>query len=511
MPTLRSLALLTALTLFGCNPTMAVDDDDAGDDDVGDDDVADDDAGDDDTGDDDTGDDDTGPVDADGDGWAVGEDCDDTDANVYPGAPEICDGHDTDCNGVPDDGDADGDGAGVCDDCDDGDPALNLDDADSDGVHTCDGDCDDADSTSYPDAQEECDGYDNNCNGVVPVEEADDDSDGFRVCEGDCDDADGAIHPGASEQCNGVDDDCDGLLAVEEADADNDGYRVCEDDCNDGNAVAFPGALEIPGDGLDQDCDGSDVAGLGSICYWDNNVVHVPGTDWGTLVYGDDSYQGIFYDDIEFNGLAGWHVTITMEDYYGLNDFDPFLYLHDGSCNHLAEDDNSGGDSAAQIEIELPANGTYTVIATAAAWTDWGSYVVEVEVDEAPVDFGNACGDDEWTTEMGTWSNAFGSSWTLSNSDASDGPRGPGYYHDDIEFLARAGDTIDVLAWSFDFDTYIYLLDDGCNVLDEDDDAYGGTNSRILYSAPSDGVYVLSVTSHSAGATGGFEWYLGWP
>jgi len=504
MTTTRHLALLVALSLIGCNPTIAVDDD-AADDDVADDDIADDDA------DDDTGDDDTGPVDADGDGWNEDEDCNDNDAGVYPGATEVCDGHDTDCNGVPDDGDADGDGAAVCDDCDDGDPGLNLDDVDGDGHHTCGGDCNDGDGLMYPGATEACDGLDNDCDGSVPDDEVDVDGDGFMVCEDDCNDGDGLMYPGAPERCNGLDDDCDGLTGVEEADGDGDGYRICDDDCNDGNPLAYPGALEIPGDGLDQDCDGSDAPGLGYICYWDDNVVHVPGTDWGSLGYGDDQYMGRWYDDVEFNGLAGQHVTISMEDYYGGTNLDPFLYLHDGSCSFLAQDDNGGGGDTAQIAIALPADGTYTIIASTANPGGWGSYAIEVEIDEAPVDFGGACGDDEWTTEMGVWSGAFGASWGLSGSDADDGPRGPGYYHDDIEFLARAGDTIDIVAWSFDFDTYLYLLDDGCNVLDQDDNAYGGTNSRILYSAPSDGVYVVMITSYSQGETGDFEWYLNWP
>jgi hypothetical protein len=59
------------------------------------------------------------PVDADGDGIPVGEDCDDTDADSYPGAEELCDGRDNDCDGEADEGlettafpDRDGDGYG---------------------------------------------------------------------------------------------------------------------------------------------------------------------------------------------------------------------------------------------------------------------------------------------------------------------------------------------------------------------------------------------------------------
>jgi hypothetical protein len=44
------------------------------------------------------------------------------------------------------------------------------------------------------------------------------------------------------------------------ADADKDGYPAGAD-CNDGDAKVFPGSKEICGDGIDQDCDGRDLAG----------------------------------------------------------------------------------------------------------------------------------------------------------------------------------------------------------------------------------------------------------
>ncbi len=43
------------------------------------------------------------PADADEDGVEAPEDCDDHDDDVHPGAQEICDGEDNDCNGAIDD------------------------------------------------------------------------------------------------------------------------------------------------------------------------------------------------------------------------------------------------------------------------------------------------------------------------------------------------------------------------------------------------------------------------
>lgn len=109
---------------------------------------------------------DGGPVDADQDGFTAGEDCDDTRSDIYPGADEICDGEDNDCDEEIDEGviqtwytdtDADGfgqDGTGV-EACTQ--PAETSDAA---------GDCDDDDDTRFPGATEVCeDGVVNDCNG----------------------------------------------------------------------------------------------------------------------------------------------------------------------------------------------------------------------------------------------------------------------------------------------------------------------------------------------------------
>ena len=188
-------------------------------------------------------------------------DCDDTNAAIYPLAPELCDGDDNDCDG-----------------------SLGSDeiDDDGDGVTECDQDCDDSNDLIFPGSAELCDGIDNDCDvsTVAGTSEADADGDLALACD-DCDDdpvTGPAAYPGAAEICDGVDNDCDGTVDVGATDAstwyfdaDGDthggflltqqactaptGYVGSSDDCAELDPNSYPGATELC-DGVDNDCNG---------------------------------------------------------------------------------------------------------------------------------------------------------------------------------------------------------------------------------------------------------------
>ena len=103
-------------------------------------------------------------VDQDRDGVTADEDCDDNDYRVYPGAEEVCDGKDNDCNGEVDEGfDPDGDGyfdMSQCEeglDCDETDPEIPGTESPYDGI---DQDCDGQDLTDV-----DGDGFDGRAGG----------------------------------------------------------------------------------------------------------------------------------------------------------------------------------------------------------------------------------------------------------------------------------------------------------------------------------------------------------
>ena len=168
-------------------------------------------------------------------------DCDDFDATVFPGAEELCDQQDNNCDGEVDEG-VEGD-------------TEYFADADKDGWG------------SLTETTLACD---------VPP--------GYVTESGDCDDGDGTVYPGAEELCDDQDNDCDGVgdeahpeLSTWHPDNDGDGYgdesssvQAClqppghlsdNQDCDDNDPASHPDGEDLCDDGLDQDCDGTPDGG----------------------------------------------------------------------------------------------------------------------------------------------------------------------------------------------------------------------------------------------------------
>ena len=433
--------------------------------------------------------DDTGGIDADGDGASGEDDCDDDDATVHAGAPEICDGIDNDCDGETDEGvtgtwyaDADADGHGDSDaptesceppdgavntggDCDDADPDVHpgadelcngvdddcdgeadeglsstwYSDADGDGygdpevaIEGCEppsdavdnaDDCDDTSAAANPDGVEICDGIDNDCDGDIDGDAqdaatwyADVDGDGFgdpdgtvRACEiptsyvdqaRDCDDDDFDVHPDADELCDGIDNDCDGATDDADADvdtstgstwyadADTDGYgdaaspiEACDQpsgavsdttDCDDTAAAVNPAATEIC-NAIDDDCDGD-------IDDADASVDLTTGATWYTDSdadgYGDASApatacaqpSGTVTDDTDCDDTAGavspgaTEICNSIDDDCDgdIDDADADVDLSTGATWYADSDTDGYGDATASTTACAQPSGTVT-------------------------------------------------------------------------------------------------------------------------------------------------------
>ena len=300
-------------------------------------------------------------------------DCNDGDATSYPGADELCDSADNDCDGVTDEDDAidattwyaDTDGDSY------GDSTSSSTSCAQPGGSVADGtDCDDASSATNPGATEVCDGEDNDCDGTLPADEVDADGDGYAACL-DCNDNYISIRPGADEYCNGVDDDCDGTVDEGDAfdaitwypDADGDGYgettgalNACSQpggyeaeggDCNEADTSIHPGATEVCYDGADTNCsghsdndcdeDGFDSDSLGGTDCDDSNASTNTAAD-ETCNGVDDNCDGDVDEDSAVNAVS-LYLDLDADGYGGA--------MGKTGCDESAGGSDSGSSSPA--------------------------------------------------------------------------------------------------------------------------------------------------------------------
>lgn len=298
----------------------------------------------------------------------VNTDCNDGNAFVNPGATEVCNSMDDNCNGQIDEGvqttyyaDADADGYG--------NPAVSTQACTPPtGYVTNNLDCNDADAYFTPNTIWYYDADGDTYYGTS-VASCTSPGAGYALTSigFDCNDANAAISPAATEICNGIDDNCDGLIdnnagTTYYLDFDNDGYGTpsasvvaCSQpagyssnntDCNDGNAAVHPGATEICGNGIDDNCNGTVDEGCNTNIPGEepSNALAAPGTFFPTCMnfYGTlaGAIPSIYAQSSCVTGEDVWYSFSALSSaatiYIGSYMNDIVIELQDASGNLIA-------------------------------------------------------------------------------------------------------------------------------------------------------------------------------
>lgn len=206
----------------------------------------------------------------------------------------------------------------------------------------------------------------------------DDDGHRGRACAGpDCDDADATVYPGAVEvPYDGVDQDCSGADLV---DVDGDG-AVQGVDCDDADASFGPHAADVPYDGIDQDCDGRDL-------------IDVDGDGFGAELAGGSDCDDA---DPDANPDAMEHIDRQDDDCDGAVDrlridagwvartSGSVADTRIGAIDNLAVGDVTG-DGLDDLIVGAPVYSTWTGRAYVLDGADVASWTGDVETDAAIV------------------------------------------------------------------------------------------------------------------------------
>ncbi len=198
--------------------------------------------------------------------------------------------------------------------------------------------------------------------------------------------------------------------------------------------------------------------------------------------------NGVRYDAYGFRGRAGERVAVRLNS----DDFDPIVQLGrmvGGEFQELTSNDDYGGELNSYLVHTLDADGDYVIRARPLGEAGQGAYTLTLSEGPPPPPSVPISLGDSVSGEL----------------TAEDGVNGAGLKADVYRLTGVAGQRIRVEMASDAFDAYLQLSDaEGASLAEDDDGAGEGTNSRLTYTLPADGDYLIEARAFSDGSTGAY-------
>jgi hypothetical protein len=227
----------------------------------------------------------------------------------------------------------------------------------------------------------------------------------------------------------------------------------------------------------------------------------------GELVAADRKLDDLsHFDDYSYTLRRGDRITVTLRS----EDFDAFLHVGrraaDGSLENNQTDDDGGGGTDARVTYTADRDGPVTIRVNTLSAGETGGYTLELETggaapspspsDENAPDGGGGPATGPIALQLGRP--------VRGELAQGDGVMADGSFHDDYTYRARRGERLVIRLESGDFDAVLAVagIANGAENPVMDDDGGGGTNSRVEYTAQSDGMLLIRANTLAAGETG---------
>ncbi|HYW11269.1 MAG TPA: DUF4344 domain-containing metallopeptidase, partial [Longimicrobium sp.] len=222
----------------------------------------------------------------------------------------------------------------------------------------------------------------------------------------------------------------------------------------------------------------------------------------GRLDASDPTMQdGSHYDLYTYQGQPGEEIVIRLES----TAFDPFLSwgtVFGSEFQRLAQDDDSGAGSNAELRVRLDRSGTYVIQANSFGKDESGAYTLRVDAASAVAQ----------RTEAGTGMQAVSIGQTVTGQlTRQDRMLGDSSYADLYVYRGQPGDQVRATLRSTAFDSYLAVgTTDGedTRMVASDDDSGGGRDAQLQFTVAGNGTYAIQVNSFEPRATGAYTLLL---